>query len=154
MRTVVETMSSQHDITSRVDLLRRSYGEIGGPTSDQWERLLSIPGDRPVTLVNLFAFRDMADYGDSPEPAVTGQDAFTKYAAVSGPALDRVGGRFVHFGSYRGTLVGDDEVWDLVVVGEYPRLDALLAIHEDPDYRDAYRHRVAACVRQRVLVSA
>ena len=147
-------MSSPQDVTDRVDLLRQSYAEIGGPASGQWERLLSIPADRPVTLVNLFAFRDIADYGDSPEPPVTGQDAFNRYAAVSAPALDGVGGRFVHFGSHRGTLVGDDETWDLVVVGEYPSLDALLALHEDPAYQDAYRHRVAACARQQVLISA
>jgi uncharacterized protein (DUF1330 family) len=147
-------MSSAQDVTARVDLLRQSYAEIGGPASGQWERLLSIPADRPVTLVNLFAFRDIADYGDSPEPPVTGQDAFNRYAAVSAPALDGVGGRFVHFGSHRGTLVGDDETWDLVVVGEYPSLDALLALHEDPAYQDAYRHRVAACARQHVLISA
>lgn len=147
-------MDTDHDLAARVDRLRQSYADIGGPTANQWTRLLSVPVDRAITLVNLFAFRDTADYGNSPEPSVTGQDAFGKYAAVSGPALDRVGGRFVHFGGYQGTLVGDDEAWDLVVVGEYPNLDALLALHEDTAYRDAYRHRVAACLRQRVLVSA
>lgn len=147
-------MGTEHDVASRVERLRQSYADIGGPAPNQWESLLSVPVDRAVTLVNLFAFRDTADYGDSLEPAVTGQDAFAKYAAVSGPALDGVGGRFVHFGSHHGTLVGDDETWDLVVVGEYPSLDALLALHENPAYRDAYRHRVAACVRQQVLISA
>ena len=147
-------MSSQHDLASRIDKLRQAYAEIGGPAPDQWESLLSLPVDRPVTLVNLFAFRDVADYGDSAEAPVTGQDAFNKYAAVSSPTLDGVGGKFTHFGSHHGTLVGDDEPWDLVVVGEYPNLDALLALHEDPDYQDAYRHRVAACTRQRVLISA
>lgn len=147
-------MSSQQDLATRVDRLRQSYADIGGPASGQWERTLSIPNDRPVSLVNLFAFRDVADYGDSREAPVTGRDAFNEYAAVSAPALDRVGGRFVHFGSHHGNLMGDDETWDLVVVGEYPSLDALLALHEDPVYRDAYRHRVAACARQRVLISA
>jgi len=147
-------MSSQQEVASRVDLLRHSYAEIGGPTPGQWERLLSIPLDRPVSLVNLFAFRAVADYGDSPEAPATGQDAFNRYAAVSGPTLDRVGGRFVHIGSHHGNLVGDDERWDLIVVGEYPSLDALLALHEDPAYKDAYLHRVAACARQRVLISA
>jgi uncharacterized protein (DUF1330 family) len=147
-------MSSQRDVASRIDRLRQSYAEIGGPTPDQWDSLLSLPVDRPITLVNLFAFRDVADYGDSAASPETGQDAFNKYAAVSAPTLDGVGGRFVHFGRHHGNLVGDDESWDLVVVGEYPNLDALLALHEDPAYQDAYRHRVAACARQRVLISA
>ena len=147
-------VNSQQDLASRVDLLRQSYAEVGGPSPDQWAHILSIPADRPVSLVNLFAFRDVADYGDSSEAPVTGQEAFNRYAAVSAPTLDRVGGRFVHFGSHHGNLVGDDEAWDLVVVGEYPGVDALLALHEDPAYRDAYVHRVAACSRQRVLISA
>ena len=145
-------MSSAHDLSTRVDQLRQSYAQVGGPTPDQWERLLAIPGDRPVTLVNFFAFRDAADYGDSSEPPATGRDAFNAYAAVSGPALDNVGGRFVHVGEFRGPLADHDEVPRFV--GEYPSLDALLALHEDPAYRTAYRHRVAACTRQRVLISA
>ena len=147
-------MSTRQELAARVDLLRQSYGEIGGPTAGQWDRLLSIPAEGPVTLVNLFSFRETADYPDAHEPAVTGREAFDRYAAVSAPALDSVGGRFVHVGSHQGNLVGDDETWDLVVVGEYPDLDALLRIHEDAAYRDAYRHRVAACAEQRVLISA
>lgn len=153
MAAVVASVSDHLDVRARIDVLRSSYAEIGGPTPDQWESLASIPADRPVTLVNLFAFRDVANYADANEPAVTGHEAFSRYSAVSAPALDAVGGRFVHLGSHHGTLVGDDESWDLIVVGEYPSLDALLALHEDPAYREAYRHRVAACSRQRVLVS-
>lgn len=148
-------MTTQSGAAGRVEELRRAYSRIGGPAPHQWESLLSIPADRPVSLVNLFAFRDVAEYdAGSREGPVTGRDAFDSYAAVSAPALDRVGGRFVHFGSHHGNLVGDDETWDLVVVGEYPSVDALLTLHEDPAYREAYRHRVAACARQRVLVSA
>lgn len=151
--SVGRSVSNRQDIAPRVDALRRSYAEIGGPDPGQWERILSIPRDRPVSLVNLFAFREVADYGDSSETSVAGRDAFNTYAAVSAPTLDRVGGRFVHFGSHYGNLLGDDESWDLVVVGEYPNVDALLALHEDPAYREAYRHRLAACARQRVLIS-
>lgn len=140
-------------LAARVDLLRQQYDGIGGPTPAQWDRLLAIPVDRPVSLVNLFAFREQADYGDADEQPASGREAFDRYAAVSAPALAGVGGRFVHFGTHLGNLVGSDESWDLVVVGEYPDLGALLALHEDPAYREAYRHRVAACSEQRVLIS-
>ena len=146
-------MNSRSDLCARVDLLRDLYGEIGGPASEQWDRLLSIPVDRPVSLINLFAFREIAEYPD-PRQQVTGQEAFDLYAAVSAPALEGVGGRFLHFGSHQGNLVGDEEVWDLVVVGEYPDVEAIVALHENPAYREAYRHRVAACADQRVLISA
>lgn len=143
-------MTADQTVSARIDSLREAYASVGGPSPDQWDRLRSVPTEGPVTLVNLFAFREVADYADE---QVSGQDAFGRYAAVSGPALVAVGGRFVHFGSHRGNLVGADETWDLVVVGEYPSLDALLALHENADYREAYRHRVAACADQRVLIS-
>jgi uncharacterized protein (DUF1330 family) len=146
-------VSTQPSLAQRINLLRQSYAEVGGPGPSQWDHLLVVPEDQPVALVNLFAFRELAEYGDSPEPPVAGQEAFNRYAAVSAPALDAVGGRFVHFGSHRGNLVGEEETWDLVVVGEYPSVEALVALHEDPAYREAYRHRVAACAAQRVLIS-
>lgn len=139
-------MSDTHDLARRIDGIRASY-------QGTWDHLRSIRPDRAVTLINLFAFRDVAEYDDTTAPPVSGRDAFDLYAAVSGPALEGVGGRFVHVGSHRGNVVGDDEKWDLVVIGEYPDLDALLRLHENPAYREAYRHRNAACARQRVLVS-
>lgn len=145
---------TEHDLTGRVERLRQQYASIGGPAAAQWDHLLSVPAGRPVSLVNLFAFREVAEYADPDVAPTTGRDAFDAYAAVSGPALDRVGGRFVHFGTHRGNLVGEEESWDLLVVGEYPDVAAVLALHEDPAYQAAYVHRVAACERQRVLVSA
>lgn len=147
-------MSSERDLVARVDLLRRSYEVIGGPSKDHWERVLSLRVDQPLSLINLFAFRDVAEYGDPDEPEVPGRQAFDRYAAVSAPTLASVGGRFVHFGNYRGSLVGDQQPWDLIVIGEYPSVEALVALHENPDYRASYRHRVAACTRQQVLISS
>ncbi|WP_436699251.1 DUF1330 domain-containing protein [Nocardioides sp. BYT-33-1] len=147
-------MSRQPALADRLDLLREAYAATGGPSPEQWRSLLSVPLDRPVTLVNLFALRDVADYGGASHPPATGQEAFGRYAAVSAPALQRVGGRFLHLGAHHGNLVGDSGTWDLVVVGEYPDVEALVALHEDPDYRVAYEHRVAACARQEVLISA
>lgn len=145
---------TEHPLSDRVERLRQQYASIGGPGPAQWDHLLAVPAGQPVSLVNLFAFHELAEYADTDVAPTTGRDAFNAYAAVSAPALDRVGGRFVHFGTHRGNLVGDDEAWDLLVVGEYPDVDAVLALHEDPAYQAAYVHRVAACARQRVLISA
>ena len=76
-------MSSQPDVAMRVDQLRASYAGIGGPAAGQWDRLLAVPADRPLSLVNLFAFREVAAYEDPAEAAVTGRAAFDRYAAVS-----------------------------------------------------------------------
>lgn len=77
-----------------------------------------------------------------------------RYAAVSGPTLEKVGGRFLLSGPFETTLIGDDEDWDLVAIGSYPSREALLALFDDGAYRDAWGHRVAAVERQRVVVAA
>jgi uncharacterized protein (DUF1330 family) len=49
--------------------------------------------------------------------------------------------------------MGDDEDWDLVAIASYPNRQALVALHEDAAYRDAWSHRVAAVERQRVVIA-
>lgn len=113
-------------------------------------------GAGPVTVVNLFKLREVADYpaGAGPEGA-SGVEAMVAYGAVSGERLAAVGGRFLSQGLMVGSLWGDDDVdWDLVVVAEYPDAAAVRALLDDELYRDAYEHRRAAVERQRVVISA
>ncbi|MEM7413112.1 MAG: DUF1330 domain-containing protein [Myxococcota bacterium] len=126
------------------------------PSTAQWERLLARPEDAPVTLVNLFKMRETAHYpaedGHAEESPASGEAAFARYAQVSMPAMDRVGGRFLAVAPHQGGFLGDEEDWDLVAIGQYPTLHALIALYDDTAYQAAYRHRRAACARQRVFV--
>lgn len=139
----------------RVEGLLEAYRGARGaaPSRAQWRSLLTLPADQPVTLLNFFKFRSHARYpADAETTGLSGQDAFGRYAAVSAPALEAVGGRFVLLAPFGGSLVGEDEDWDLIAAGSYPGPDAVFALFEGEAYRDAYRHRVAACERQKVLV--
>ncbi len=110
-----------------------------------------------MTLINFFKLRAEADYSSdppAPEQPGSGLDALLRYAAVSAPTLEAVGGSFLLNAGYAGTLIGDDEDWDLVAVGTYPNRRALLALFENDAYRAAFRHRVAAVDKQKVLVAA
>lgn len=157
-------MSSVAAIPSEVDStladLLACYGDGAdgsSPSACQWRALLEAPADGPVTLVNLFKLRRTAQYRageDDGAHAVSGQEAMMRYAAISGPALERAGGRFLVLGPMAGTLIGESEDWDAVAVGSYPNRRALLALFNDEAYRDAWRHRRAALDRQRVLVAA
>lgn len=121
------------------------------PNQAQWTRILSRPADKPVTLINFFKLRDSALYPDGSD-AVTGQEAFSSYASVSVPTMERVGGTFLFVGPYQGTFLGDDEDWDLTAIGSYPNLGAFIALYSDEAYRSVFHHRTAACERQKVLV--
>lgn len=121
------------------------------PTESQWTQILSRANNKPVTLINFFKLNAAAKYADG-TTGQTGQEAFASYAAASMPAMERAGGRFLYVGPFQGMFLGQDEDWDLVAIGAYPDLTALVALYSDSAYREAFHHRTAACLRQKVLV--
>lgn len=151
-------MNANRNIEDRVAQLVAWYGDGAdgsSSTQEQWRRLVGRPADRPVTLVNFFKLRDQALYADeamAPQEPGSGQEAFDRYAAVSIPTMERVGGRFLLVAPFEAGFVGEDEDWDLVAIGTFPHKEVLLALWEDADYRACYPHRTAACARQKVVV--
>lgn len=126
------------------------------PTLQQWQWVLNLPSDTPLTLVNFFKMRDIADYTDTGivnTSPISGHEAFGKYAGVSRPILERVGGRFLHVGPFGHSFIGTNEDWDMVAIGSYPNKSCLFALFEDTTYQEAYGHRTAACLRQKTLIS-
>ena len=138
-------------MNARADELAAWYGEGTGPTAQQWRRVLSGPEGAPITLINFFKLHEIAIAADG---ATSGMAAMMRYSAVSGPTLEKVGGRFLMMGAFDSTFMGQDEDWDLVVVASYPDRSALLALCDDAEYRQAWAHRVAAVERQRVVIAA
>jgi len=141
----------EQEMNSRATELTAWYGEDNGPTAAQWRRILSGPEGTPITLINFFKLREVATGADGTTSAMA---AMTQYAAVSGPTLEKVGGRFLVMGAFDSTFMGQDEDWDLVVIASYPDRAALLALCDDAAYRQAWAHRVAAVERQRVVIAA
>ena len=150
-------MTNRETNATRAERLTAWYADTpagAAPTAAQWAELLARPPEAPLTLINCFRFREAAAYPEGADAApASGQEAFQRYAAVSAPTLARVGGRFLHVGPVTGALVGEGEPWDLVAIGAYPNLEALLALFEDEAYRAAFVHRAAACAEQRVITS-
>ena len=141
------------NVNDRIEQFTTWYGPgLTGesPSGAQWTRILSRQPDKPVTLINFFKLREKAHYTEGQD--ATGEEAFASYAAVSVPTLERVGGKFLFVGPYKGTFLGNDEDWDLTAIGSYPDLDALIALYSDEAYRAAFHHRTAACERQQVFV--
>lgn len=132
--------------------LAAAYGlvvDVDGAV-DALERL----GDAPITVVNQFVLREVAEYPEN--ETCSGVDAMRRYGAASGARLEVVGGRFVAQALPTGVVWGDttDGAWDLVVVATYPNADAFWSLLADPEYQAAFVHRRAAVARQRVTVGA
>ncbi|MEO9873689.1 MAG: hypothetical protein ABJF69_02625, partial [Anderseniella sp.] len=89
------------------------------PTMQQWQRILDLPADAAVTLINFFKLNEVADYPGGfagMETNVSGQDAFNRYASVSIPTMGKVGGRFLHDGPFAGQFNGDEEDWHIIAI--------------------------------------
>ena len=148
-------MNAKQNNQTRIDQLIEWYGEGmdgSSPTREQWAHIFNRPQDQAITLINLFKMRDLATYPQDEHSVASGQDAFDRYAAVSMPALEKVGGKFLLVAPYETQFVGPAEDWDLVAIGFYPNTAALLNLFENKVYREAFIHRTAACERQRVFV--
>ncbi len=148
-------MNATQTNAARVDQLVQWYGDGkdgSSPTPEQWAHIVNRPQDQAVTLINFFKIRDKAAYQNGAQLDLSGQGAFDKYAEVSMPTLDKVGGKFLMVASAEGMFAGDAEDWDLVAIGSYPNTAALLNLFEDEGYRAVFHHRTAACEKQRVHV--
>lgn len=142
-------------LTDRIESILAIWGTEGSglPGEDAWKALAQCPDNQPVTLVNFFKMRNSASYPTgfaTAEGNISGEDAFQRYAAVSMPSLEKVGGKFLLVAPFGKTFIGTAEEWDLVAIGSYPNPSALLSLFELEAYRKAYTHRIAACSDQKV----
>ena len=163
-------MNANKNIEDRVARLVAWYGDGSdgaSPTAEQWRQVVGRPAESPITLINFFKLRDRALYRDEAlAPVVTeggqsgqksgqaesGKAAFDRYAAVSIPTMEKIGGRFLLVAPFEAGFVGAEEDWDLVAIGSFAHKEVLLSLWEDADYHAAYPHRTAACARQKVVV--
>ena len=142
-------------IQERIENILAAWGtgRSGLPSEDTWNALAQCNEDQPITLVNFFKMRKTASYSmdrAAAEGSVSGEEAFQRYAAVSMPSLEQVGGTFLLVAPFGRTFVGASQDWDLVAIGSYPNPGALLSLFELDSYREAYVHRIAACSDQQV----
>ncbi len=135
-----------------VEELANLYGEGRiYPTRDQWQRLLEGDLDQPLTVVNFFKLREIADKSIIQE-TMTGEQAFTKYAETSVPKVSQVGGHFLLRGSVEGSFIGEKlENWHIIAIGQYPRRENFLELLIDHDYKKAFQYRQAAVENQNVF---
>ena len=106
-------------------------------------RLATTPpdGDGPVWMVNLMKYRDVADYADGRDSAVSGREADDRYTP-RGP-LAAVGAEIVFAGDVEDQLLGAAPVWDRVGVVRYPTRRSFIAMQQRADFRDLHAHKDA-----------
>jgi uncharacterized protein (DUF1330 family) len=82
---------------------------------------------------------------------VSDPDAYERYRALSGPAVEAHGGRFVVRGGAAEVLEGD-RVPNRLVVLEFPDADTARRWYHSPEYAEARAARAGAATGSFVLV--
>jgi hypothetical protein len=123
-----------------IDLLPVSYGQVD---LEYAKRLATTPpnDDRPVWMVNLMKYRDVAQYADGRESTISGQEADDLYAPI-GP-LTAVGAQIVFLATVDTQLLGDTPQWDRVAVVQYPTGRAFVEMQARDDFRELHPHKEA-----------
>ena len=112
--------------------------------------------DLPIVMLNLLRFRKEADYSGHPgEPACSGREAYHgRYASAVKDLMRRNGARLVWLGPVLAPLIAPpEELWDEMMLVEYPTFGAFRNMIADPEYQAAVHHRMAALEDSRLIAT-
>lgn len=119
------------------------------PTGDQVRAFRDRQTGEPIAMLNLLKFKDKAVYEDGRDCELTGAEAYQCYAKAFREIMCPRGARILYSGEVRGALIGEgDDLWDAVVVIEYPSTQVMLDMLRDEEYQKAQQHRAAGLVGQ------
>lgn len=126
------------------------------PTPAQLAALEKLDADRPVIMLNLVRFREVADYSDrpdlAPEEPISGAKAYQRYSATAQGALNEIGGSVEHFRRCGPIFIGPEgEQWDVMLTVRYPNPTAFRTMLDNPAYVEAAAHRTAALADSRLI---
>ena len=118
------------------------------------EQIMPLASDSsgPVVMLNLLKFHERAQYRDGRADAVSGREAYMRYAAAMQPIVEGAGGRFLFSGDVQGLVIGAvEELWDLVGIVEYPSRAEFFRIATSPEVHDIGVHREAGLAGQLLI---
>ncbi|KPA96287.1 DUF1330 domain-containing protein [Pseudomonas asplenii] len=126
------------------------------PTREAGRRFIQRGLVGEVTMLNLLRFREVADYGATPELApahpISGAEAFERYIRQTLPLLRQTGGELLYLGSAQAWLIGpENERWDRVMLVRQSSVEAFLGFASHAGYLEGLGHRTAALEDSRLL---
>ena len=125
------------------------------PSRANFDTFKDLPRDRPIHMLNLLQYRDMAEYPEGHAYAGkgwSGRRAYEQYGATSGPIFQRVGGSIVWRGAFEAMVIGPDAMrWHDGFIAHYPHAGAFLEMITDPEYQRAVVNRTAALTDSRLV---
>jgi uncharacterized protein (DUF1330 family) len=125
------------------------------PSPVNFQAFKDLPRDRPINMLNLLRYRELAEYPAGHEHAGkgwSGRRAYEEYGHTSGAIFRRLGGRIIWRGTFETMVTGPEgERWDDAFIAHYPDAGAFFAMIKDPAYQQAVVNRTAALVDSRLV---
>ena len=113
-------------------------------SDEQWRALANEPDDGPVFMINLFKFRDRAEYADGRDTELSGIEAYQIYGSATSEYIAAIGGKVLHSSMIAGMVVGEVEnLWDACAIVEYPSLKAFMRMVDSEEWGQHAVHREA-----------
>jgi len=127
-----------------MDVVNKLY-----PSEQQMAMLQSDNDERPLQLVNLFKFKDKAEYSDGRETSLSGKEAYDLYGRPMLDVLAKFGAEVVFFSEMTGLIIGEvEEMWDAMAIVRYPSRQVLLDMTSSPEFKELSVHREAGLAGQ------
>jgi hypothetical protein len=125
------------------------------PSRENWEVFKNLPRDRPIHMLNLIKFRDLAAYPAGHElhgKGLTGREAYALYAEHFQELVSNDGAAMVWEGPLECVVTGPADEWDEGFVMGYPNVGVFMAMVKNPRYvAEALPHRTAAVADSRLI---
>ena len=126
------------------------------PTEAAGRALVMRGMDKPVTMLNLLKFWDVADYSGTPKFApttpISGAAAFQLYVDHTLPFLKESGGELLYMGRGGPWFIGPEaERWDLAMLVRQSSIASFIAFASNTAYAAGLAHRTAAIEDSRLL---
>lgn len=125
------------------------------PTGADLKRVATtVPGDTPITMLNLLRFRAQAEYpADAGFAPCSGREAYARYSKDAFAKVRQAGGEVVLTAPVLQRVIGPEgEDWDELLLVRYPSVRAFLGMISDPAYQAITVHRTAALADSRLTM--
>ena len=119
------------------------------PNQEQMQGFMEPGPDGPIYMVNLLKYKDVAEYEDGRETALTGREAYQVYAVAVADLLVEFGGGMIFGGEVSRLMLGEvEDLWDEVAIAMYPSRKAMLEMMMSPTMQEIGQHRAAGLAGQ------
>lgn len=125
------------------------------PSRENWQVFKDLPRDRPIHMLNLLKFRDVACYPQGHPnhgKGLSGREAYAIYKEGFQHLVADDGAAMVWQAPLECTVTGPEGEWDEAFVMGYPNSAAFMAMVKNEEYiREVVPHRTAALADSRLI---